>query len=36
MNKTRKFRSNKFYIRIINGVVESYGDEDIIDPPKPE
>ena len=36
LNKTRKFRSNKFYIRIINGAVESYGDEDIIDPPKPE
>jgi hypothetical protein len=26
-NRTRKFRSNKFYIRIINGVVESYGGE---------
>lgn len=35
-NRTRKFRSNKFYIRIINGAVESYGDEDIINPPKPE
>ncbi len=36
LNRTRKFRSKKFYIRIVNGAVESYGDEDVIDPPKPD
>ena len=35
-NRTRKFRSNNFYIRITNGVVESYGGEGDFDTPKPE
>ncbi len=35
-NRTRKFRSKDFYIRIINGVVESYGGEGDFDSPKPE
>ena len=35
-NRTRKFRSNNFYIRIINGVVESYGGEEDFFPPKPD
>lgn len=33
-NKTRKFRSHNFYIRIVNGVVESYGGEGNFDMPK--
>lgn len=33
-NRMRKFRSNKFYIRIINEVVESYGGEGEFDMPK--
>jgi len=33
-NRASKFRSNKFYIRIINGVVESYGGEGDFDMPK--
>jgi hypothetical protein len=35
-NRTRKFRSNNFYIRIVDGVVESYGSEGDFDTPKPE
>ena len=35
-NRTRKFKSNNFYIRIINGVVESYGSEGDFDMPKPD
>ena len=35
-NKTGKFRSKEFYIRIVNGVVESYGGEGDFDMPKPD
>ena len=33
-NKTGRSRSKEFYIRIVNGVVESYGGEEDFSPPK--